>query len=176
MEQPATLALTPMDFPMPRNPTEWLLSLTLFVLLADRLFAFWKNHLREQPRPAETYATKPELAAAEKSCAERAEVSRQRLDRHGQYLATKDEVAAVVKDVEEWKKEIRKNGEQRKSDIEKKVETAFGQCQDRINKVEADLKTGFDGLNSRLTNMATSLTKEVGELTGEIRAERNRKS
>jgi hypothetical protein len=163
------------EIPTPRNFTEWMLAFTLLVIIADKIIGFWKSHLREQPRPADTYATKGELAAQDKTCQERNQVNTDRLDRHGQYMATQDELEAVSRELGEWKQEIKRNGDERKRDIEAKVETSFKLCQERIDRVEGDLKKGFDGLHNRLTNFSTDFSGKVGELVGELRAERERR-
>lgn len=43
----------------------WLVGLLLSIYIADRILNFWKSHMREDPRPAATYATKEELTKLE---------------------------------------------------------------------------------------------------------------
>ena len=46
---------------LPQNLNEWLLCLTVVAIGVDRALSFWKAHLKEQPDPATTYATKQAL-------------------------------------------------------------------------------------------------------------------
>jgi septation ring formation regulator EzrA len=41
----------------PAQISAWLISFAAVLVIAERAFAFWKNHLREQPIPSQTYAT-----------------------------------------------------------------------------------------------------------------------
>lgn len=38
----------------------WLIGLSTAIFLANQIVSFWKDHLREKPAPADTYATKSE--------------------------------------------------------------------------------------------------------------------
>jgi hypothetical protein len=41
----------------------WLVDATCILLMAERAFSFWKNHLRETPPPSQTYMTKADCTA-----------------------------------------------------------------------------------------------------------------
>ena len=46
----------------PLSLGNWVVDAAAVVLILERGFAFWKNHLREQPPPSSTYMTKEECA------------------------------------------------------------------------------------------------------------------
>jgi hypothetical protein len=61
----------------------WLIAAAAVLVIAERGFAFWKNHLREQPPPSQTYMTKT--------------------DCHLAHAATKEELKRLADDVEHLK-------------------------------------------------------------------------
>jgi 3-phenylpropionate/cinnamic acid dioxygenase small subunit len=81
-------------------------------------------------------------------------------------FATKQEVEEIATDLKEWKDEIRLNGDIRKKDIEGKVEDSRKELGRRIDKLEGQMTSGFEGLHERITNLATSFSRDIGRLEG----------
>jgi hypothetical protein len=56
----------------------WLISAAAVLLIMERGFSFWKNHLREEPTPSQTYATRTALSELDARVKENEAYSRAR--------------------------------------------------------------------------------------------------
>lgn len=81
---------------------EWFLALTVAVLLFDRVISFYKSHMKEKPDPAQTYATRVELAeikSARKEDEDRAIFYRREI--YDKIETTNDKIETLRKDIGE---------------------------------------------------------------------------
>ena len=153
-----TLAQISLDMLGPIAP--WLVSASAVVFLVNQAITFWKEHLREQPTPADTYATIAALKDVEKQAhgrmnREKAErdiaVAERKKARDEELAAMKEATRALSKKVEDEVAEMRrlveareKSGEDRANRINDRIDAlskAVGEMPDRLFTLIRNAKT-----------------------------------
>lgn len=117
----------------------WILGASGTMFLLNQALSFYKEHIREQPTPADTYATKKELH-----------------ETHGRISRERKEIDAAIARVEAQQKEL---GAQIDSDLQAIRDQVAGnneaseQRVERINRRLDDLNTSVSGLPAQVVSL-----------------------
>lgn len=127
---------------LPQNLNEWLLCLTVVAIGLDRVLTFWKAHLKEQPEPAATYATKQALGE-------------HRRDFKADIQAHREQVKQTLDRLE---KELRALADDRRTDVRtlhQEIRKVDNQC--------AALTASSELLNQELKNIGAKIDRFIAD-------------
>jgi len=120
--------------------TAWLIGLAAALVIIDRILAFFKSHMQETPRPADTYATKRE---------------------HGELRQTLSQHIDAVEDrFQTFESKLEKtisDGNAHRTASNDRLET-------KIDSLAHDTKEDIKGLHKRIDPLVAGVSKIIGQL------------
>ncbi len=140
----------------------WLIVASVVLFLVNQALNFYKEHMREQPAPRDTYATKEELRQTHgRISRERDEVNRNVAAAEAIARAAADRIDGEVKAISaafaDSVAQIRRDGEGRVTGLEQKIDT----LRDDIAKAS---KAEADTLHERITELLAKTSEMRGEV------------
>lgn len=125
----------------------WLISASAVLFLVNQGITFYKDHFRESPIPADTYATKKELHETH------GRISRERKEIDAALTRADAEIKALAEGLQDAVGQIRRDGEARVS--------ALGA---HIDDLKKEIKEENSDLHTRITEMLTSFSGFKGRV------------
>lgn len=120
----------------------WLGCLAAVMLILERGLALWKNHLRESPPPAQTYATRDECARRHASSAE-------------EIVKLRQEFNAQIAHASDRRKETYEQIRQ----VRAEAVSQAGEIYDRISGLQTEMNTKFESVSRALGRIEGKLDK-----------------